>query len=356
MKDIEVSAGGCSGASLSSPMKNLIVMKRVYEDKLRLILAALLFLATTCAMASAALAQTGWTATRRGEEGKDLNTVFFVDQKRGWVAGDNGFVSRTDDGGRTWAQQPIGTNEAINDIYFRNKDDGYILAGNRIFNTRNGGAEWREIRRFSADEFGGAEPELYSLRFSGKKKAWIVGAASRRDVVVDSLLIYTDDGGASWVRQRVPTKEELIHVDFVSDKLGWTVGASGTILHTEDGGQTWIAQPSGTNATLYHIDFRNERVGWAVGERGTILRTLNGGESWFPADVVVRSTLLSVQFVDEDQGWIVGRGGTILRSEDGGKTWVRQESQTKQNLYALFIDKKNGWAVGGNGSVLQYER
>jgi len=331
-------------------------MRVLAKRRSRLILAALLFI-VGCVVANVALAQDGgWTATRRGEEGKDLNAVFFADSKRGWVAGDNGFVSRTEDGGATWAQQPIGTNEAINDIYFRNKDDGYILAGNRIFNTRNGGERWSEIRSFSADEYGGATPELYSIRFSGKKRAWIVGSASRRDVVVDSLLIYTDDGGASWLRQRVPTKEELIHVDFVSDQRGWAVGASGTILHTEDGGKTWILQSPNTKVTLYHVDFRNDRVGWAVGERGTILRTTDGGESWFAVEAPVRNTLLSVQFVDEEQGWIVGRGGTILRSGDGGKTWVQQESQTKQNLYALFLEKKNGWAVGGNGMVLQYPR
>lgn len=302
------------------------------------------------------MAQDGWTLTRRGEEGRDLNAVFFADQKRGWIAGDNGFVSHTQDGGKTWRQQPVETNEAINDIYFRGKDEGYFLAANRIFSTRNGGEQWREIGRFSAEEFGGTELELYSIRFSGKKRGWIVGSVSRRDVVVDSLLIYTEDGGVSWLRQRVPSKEELIHADFISDQRGWAVGARGTILHTEDGGRTWTLQRSGTNATLYHVDFRDERVGWVVGERGTVLRTTDGGESWFPVAVPVRSTLLSVRLAGEDEGWIVGRGGTILRSDDGGKTWVRQESRTTQNLYALFVDKKNGWAVGGDGTVLQYER
>ena len=330
-------------------------MRPKYEKKRRLIAAALLFMATALG-AAPAQEGAGWTATKRGEAGRDLNAVFFADQKRGWIAGDNGFVSRTEDGGRTWSQQPVGTNEAINDIYFRGKDEGYVLVGDRIFNTRNGGEQWREIRRFSADEFGGAELELYSIRFSGKKKGWIVGSVSRRDVVVDSLLIYTNDGGTSWLRQRVPSRDELIHVDFTSDKRGWAVGASGTILHTEDGGQTWTLQSSGTNATLYHVDFRNERTGWAVGERGTILLTTDGGENWTHVSAAVRSTLLSVQFADEDQGWIVGRGGTILRSEDSGRTWVRQESRTNQNLYALFVDKKNGWAVGGDGTVLQYER
>jgi photosystem II stability/assembly factor-like uncharacterized protein len=331
-------------------------MRVLAERKSRLILAALLFIVSFGVANVAPAQEGGWTATRRGEQDKDLNAVFFADSKRGWVAGDNGFVSHTEDGGATWAQQPLGTNEAVNDIYFRNKDDGYILAGNRIFNTRNGGERWSELRSFSADEYGGATPELYSIRFSGKKRAWIVGSVSRRDVVVDSLMVYTDDGGASWLRQRVPTKEELIHVDFVSDQRGWAVGASGTILHTEDSGKTWTLQSPNTKVTLYHVDFRNERVGWAVGERGTILRTTDGGESWFAVEAPVRSTLLSVQFVDEEQGWIVGRGGTILRSGDGGQTWIQQESQTKQNLYALFVEKKNGWAVGGGGMVLQYPR
>ncbi|HEY0098716.1 MAG TPA: YCF48-related protein, partial [Pyrinomonadaceae bacterium] len=111
-------------------------------------------------------------------------------------------------------------------------------------------------------------------------------------------------------------------------------------------------------ATLYHVDFADDERGWAVGERGTILRTVNGGETWSSVSVpgVQRTTLLSVRFAGEDDGWIVGRGGVILRTEDGGRTWLRQESGTKQNLYALFVNKKQNWAVGGDGMVLRYER
>lgn len=305
---------------------------------------------------SVAQAQEGWVSVKGGATGKDLNAVYFADSKRGWVAGDSGFVSRTTDGGLTWAEQTVATRDAINDIYFRNKDDGYLLAGNSVFQTDDGGVTWHEIRRYFASDFGGAIPELYSVRFSGKKRGWVVGSISNNDVVVDSLVIYTDDSGKSWQRQRMPTKQELIHVDFADEKRGWIVGAGGTILHTEDGGETWAEQQSGTRATLYHVDFRNERTGWAVGERATILRTTDGGTTWLPVEAIVRGTLLSVQFPDENAGWIVGRGGVILRSDDAGRTWLQQETRTKQNLYALFIDKKKGWAVGSNGTILQYER
>ena len=97
---------------------------------------------------SSAFAQQGWTPTRIGPAGKDLNTVYFLDNKRGWVAGDNGFLSRTDDGGHTWVQQAVGTTDSINDIYFRSKEDGFLLAGNAIFISRDSGTRWTEARRF----------------------------------------------------------------------------------------------------------------------------------------------------------------------------------------------------------------
>ena len=320
-------------------------------------LGALAASASACLLAVAsAAAQQGWTAERRGLAGKDLNIVYFADSKRGWVGGDAGLVLRTEDGGRTWARQQVETKEGVSDLYFRDRDDGYLLAGNQIFVTEDGGSTWRTAARFLAATFGGAEPDLYSVRFTSKRRGWVVGSLSRGDSVVDSLVLQTTDGGASWNRQRVPVSDELIHLDFDGDRRGWIVGTAGRVLHTRDGGETWALQQSGTTATLYHVEFRGDDRGWAVGERGTILRTVDGGEAWAAARSPVRTTLLSVKFVNDDEGWAVGRGGVILRTEDGGQTWVQQESKTRQNLYALYFDKKTGWAVGGDGLVFRYER
>jgi len=300
--------------------------------------------------------QSGWISTHVISGGKDLNAVYFSDSKRGWIGGDGGFLAFTDDGGASWVERRLGTDRAINDVYFVSKDRGFALSGGSIFETTDAGHSWQEAHKFSAAEFGGGAPELYSLRFNGKKRGWVVGSASRGDIVVSSILAITRDSGATWQVLKAPSNQELIHIDVVSENRAWIVGAGGAILHTEDQGETWIRQVSNTQATLFHVDFRNERKGWAVGERGTILRTEDGGEAWTKVESPVRSTLLSVQFVNDDEGWIVGRGGVILRSGDRGQTWVEQDSGTKQNLYALFVDKKNGWAVGGNGLVLKYQR
>lgn len=322
------------------------------DTRKRVIVAALSLLF----LAAPVRSQLGWVASQVAPPDQDLNTVYFLDNKRGWIGGDKGFLSRTEDGGQSWVTQVVQTEAPINDIYFRDKDAGFLIAGNAIFATRDNGVRWSEVRRFLPREFEGADVELYSVRFSSKKKGWVVGSVSKNERVIDSILLYTDNGGETWLRQRAPSRLELIHIDFANDKRGWISGAEGTILATVDGGASWTKQEAGTKVTIFHVDFRNEKKGLAVGERGTILRTSDGGVTWTPVTVKTRSSLLNVQLVSDDQGWAIGRSGTVLRTDDAGLTWIEQESGTKQNLYGLYFAKKTGWAVGGDGMLLRYEQ
>lgn len=300
-------------------------------------------------------AQSGWTVRRLPSGGRDLNAVYFNDSKRGWIGGDEGYLARTEDSGVTWTEQRLPTRNSINDVYYVSKEKGFVLAGETIFSTSDSGLIWQQAHTFSPADFRGAVPELYSLRFDGKKRGWVVGSVSRGEVVEDSILAITRDGGASWQVLQAPSRQELIHIDFVDDKNGWIVGAGGAILRTTDAGESWSRQDSGTALTLYHIDFRNKKQGLAVGERGTILSTENSGETWSKVASPAGATLLSVQFVSEDDAWIIGRGGAVLRSGDGGRTWVEQESGVKQNMYAMFMMKKTGWVVGSDGLILIYK-
>src|ERR1043165_1032965 len=159
---------------------------------------------------SVAQAQGGWVPFKINTGGNDLNTVYFLDSKRGWVGGDDGFLSHTEDGGTSWVPQHVGTKAAINDIYFRDKEAGFLLAGNSIFVTRDG-TSWSQSRIFAPEEFEGSDVELYSVRFSSKKKGWVVGSISKRERVVDRILVYTDDGGKSLRRNSVPSPGEANH-------------------------------------------------------------------------------------------------------------------------------------------------
>lgn len=309
--------------------------------------------------ALAGLAQGGWTVKESGASG-DLVAVFFTSSERGWIAGDNGFLASTADGGRTWTKYPLNATEDINEIYFRNDDNGYLVAGRKLFITRDAGRTWLETRIFRAGEFGSGTPEFLSIRFSDKKRGYVIGSMLRRirdeDVVVDSLLMRTEDEGETWQRMQVPTKTELFHMDFNGNSHGWIVGDGGVILATTDEGRTWRKQSSGTTLPLYNVDFRDDDEGYVVGKSGTILRTEDGGMTWERPASTFKETLMRVDFADDKNGWIVGYGGSILRSSDKGRTWTRQEIGTRERLYGLFMDKKYGWAVGAKGVILQFKK
>jgi photosystem II stability/assembly factor-like uncharacterized protein len=310
-------------------------------------------------LSAAALAQSGWVLQPSGTK-EDLVAVHFTSSDKGWIGGDNGYLASTSDGGRTWNRYDLKVTDDINEIYFRNDDNGYIVAGRKMFVTRDGGRSWQEIRIYRTGEFGAGNPEFLSIRFSDKKRGYVVGSVLRRsggdDIVVDSLLMRTEDGGETWRRIPLPTKTELFHLDFNGNSNGWIVGDQGVILASTDEGLTWRLQKSGASRALFNVDFRDDNDGYAVGGGGVILRTENGGRTWEKVSTSFPDTLKRVDFADDKNGWIVGYGGNILRSNDRGKTWVQQSSNTTERLYGLFMDKKFGWAVGAKGLILKFRK
>lgn len=311
-----------------------------------------------CAIIAAAaistFAQAGWEA-RDSKSKVDLVAVYFTSAAKGFVAGDGGYLASTEDAGLSWNVIPLNMTEDINEIYFRNVKDGYLVAGRFVYTTTDSGKTWQPVAIYREGEFGvGNIPEFLSVRFADKEHGIVVGSVLNKDgSVYDSLLMRTIDGGRSWNRVHVPTDKELIHLDLNGDSRVWVVGDEGLIIFSEDKGVTWNVQDSGTSKTLYCVDFRDKDEGFAVGKSGTILRTVNGGAVWEPVLTNFRDTFLRVSFADDKHGWIAGYAGTILRSTDRGKTWVRQESGTASNLYGLIMTKKFGWTVGANGTVLQ---
>ena len=292
------------------------------------------------------------------ETNGDLVAIYFTSSTKGFVAGDGGYLASTSDGGKTWRKYSLNTTENINEIYFRNDNNGYLVAGRKLFITSDGGESWRETVIFRASDFKDGIPEFLSIRFADKKLGLAIGSVLNRkgDAVLDSLVMRTDDGGETWRRVIVPSKTELFHLDFNGSSHGWIVGDKGLILHTTNGGVSWEVQKSGVTRALFNVDFRDDDFGFAVGGGGTILRTEDGGRNWERIITQFPETFKRVDFADDKNGWIVGHKGAILRSSDRGRTWVKQQSSTAKDLYGLYMVKRYGWAVGAGGTIIEHQK
>lgn len=187
---------------------------------------------------------------------------------------------------------------------------------------------------------------LLSIYFVSNNLGWAVGA--------NGTILTTPDKGNTWKVQDSKTSAWLSGVYFASATYGWTVGESGAILHTIDGGASWNAQNSYTSRHLASVFFQDTRTGFAVGDSGTILRTDDGGNNWFSKQTTTSAGLSGIFFLNDNLGWVCGENGTILRTADGGTSWQKQDNLTNHWLSSIhFTTADSGWTVGELGTLLQ---
>src|SRR5262245_44335744 len=83
-----------------------------------------------------AVAQAQWVVAFQEKSRRDLNGVFFMDGRYGWVIGDRGIIHTTQDNGGEWLPQSPNLNDNISDIFFRTRDEGWLITigstGSRI--------------------------------------------------------------------------------------------------------------------------------------------------------------------------------------------------------------------------------
>jgi photosystem II stability/assembly factor-like uncharacterized protein len=319
---------------------------------------ALNFVASLCLLLLfSQAANATWTRQQSGTMAW-LHAVYFLDERKGWVAGSNGTLLETTDGGETWAAAPRRpTEDAIRDIYFADAQTGWIVCERDIYKLRtkdeartylmktmDGGRIWQKVNLADADA------RLMRAVFTEGGRAWAFGEAG--------ALYTTRDGGVSWSRRPSPTRYLLLGGTFIDRDHGWLVGARSTILQTFDGGETWRAgMVDVKDVRLTAVSFVEPRIGWAVGAEGRIFMTLDAGRTWRAQNSPVQSDLLDVKFLDASEGWAVGADGVLLYTKNSGLRWTVEPNDTTHPLERIFfVGRDRAWAVGFGGTILRYTR
>lgn len=298
----------------------------------------------------------GKTWVSQYEAKTPLHKIFFINEKEGWAVGDEGTVLHTTDSGNKWEKINIGTYRSIASIYFITPQTGWMLAGDEVYRTRDGGKNWEESKidvKIKRHGVGSSkiirEEEIASdwwqgdIYFTDEKNGWAVFGFW--------YMSHTSDGGKTWKTDE--TGFSVGHISFDDEKHGCVAGA--TIRCTEDGGKTWNERsglkPEGSHIllALWGISFSGQKVGFTVGKDGKIFKSEDGGKSW---NMKSRGYGSFVYFLDSQTGWNTmydykRNRDSIVKTDDGGKTWVVQkEFENSVIIRFFFINPTTGWAVG----------
>ena len=284
-----------------------------------------------------------------------LHAVYFLDQTHGWIAGSNGTLLSTVDGGLTWNKKSPTTKDTLSDVYFSDNTSGWLLAQRDVFNlkpnerasyllnTNDGGITWRPIFLKTPD----VNTRFTRMLFRDAEHGWVFGETG--------TVFATTDGGAHWLPQRSATKHLLLGGVFANDNRSLIVGAGATIMQSDDG-VNWRISPAANDVhERFNAVAINSQFMWAAGNHGQILKSMNSGRSWVTQNSETNADLLDIKFIDAREGWAAGAQGTLLHTNDGGLHWRAETVAGSRGLERLFIiDRTHIWAVGFGGTILRF--
>ncbi|MGQ9705375.1 MAG: YCF48-related protein [bacterium] len=234
--------------------------------------------------------------------------IFFLNDKKGWIAGYQKQISKTDDG-VMWRTIDTGLNYRFSDIYFINENTGFMTTRDGyIVKTDDGGEKWNII-------YNDTTNSLFSITFTDSLHGFACGGGT--------TLLISDDGGNTWNKEDLPVGDFVFRkIYFFNQNEGWIVGSGGVILHTFDGGKHWEIKRQ-DNDYLLSIDFIDSNEGWCCGTNGVILHTIDGGNTWISQESGTKdSYLFGIVALGDGNAFCVGTG-QILRTDDSGNNWKK---------------------------------
>jgi photosystem II stability/assembly factor-like uncharacterized protein len=339
--------------------------------------------------------------------GEIFNSIQFVDENTGYVAGEAGVIIKTINGGDIWRSQISNTAKNLYSIFFADSIRGWAVGDSgTILTTVTGGVQLPPQPSLVYPENGAKDmPLLFTLFWNECADAdhyqvQLSLDSNFNSIVIDSIITNTifqlSDlmvdttyywranannivGKSEWseirnfktifpIPELIAPKNNAYLVP-IYPVLQWqeypgieayelnvsTDGIYGKeLVYTEKTLVDNSIQISGLRyGRRYYWRVRmikgNKTSNWS--EEWEFCCE-EGPAGWYSQNSNTTVELNTVQFIDENTGWIVGNSGTILKTDNGGISWQSVSGISNTALESIyFINPDTGWVVGQDGSI-----
>jgi len=314
-----------------------------------------------------------------------LQSIYFVNELTGYIAGFAGTILKTEDGGINWEVQNSGTNDYLWTIHFIDDQLGFAGGNQSFLKTTNGGLTWfpilanyntviKEItstdnNTLYAAGLEGSIGAVYKSTNSGinwdiiynSNFSWfncIYFLDSDTGYVSDGRIHKTTNGGISWTIID-STLRSANSINFLNHSIGFQGGNN--VYKTTDGGSTWnYSIVLDSEEEVKDIKFISPETGfalswfsWEFGEHATLYKTTNAGLTW-QSSFFGYDFMTSLFFTGDTEGHCVGSYGKILKTTNGGISWYRPNSISSAILYSIDnTENEIAYVAGSSGTLLK---
>jgi photosystem II stability/assembly factor-like uncharacterized protein len=271
----------------------------------------------------------------------------------GWAVGDSGCVLKTTDGGSNWTRAQVNINSNLTDLSFVNLNTGYVMSGDYLFKTINGGVNW-------TTQYNISPPNSYygSLYFINESTGWLSNNSSNGYPYCGGGIKKTTNSGINWTSQ-YGTDGFVSTIKFFDNNTGYVIGGKGIpsvftraiLLKTTNAGTNWELNYVNYNDSafgLHSMHFSNLNTGWTANSN-KLFKTTNAGINW--STFILPKTIWNITYGSENNFWGLYYY-RIYKSTNSGINWTTISKSIDSMDYGInkieFCNENNGWAQASN--------
>ncbi len=176
---------------------------------------------------------------------ENLNHIQFVDNQVGYCGGDNGTLLKSTDGGNTWSLLNTSfSTENIQELYFKDTDNGIITTDSNIYITADAGNTFQSLAVFNQLKDSLTDYKVIKLNLNCKNNVAIIYTAlvsinNAASVITKSYK--SNNFASTWVEiSPIPGNQGFVKI---VDSLTWFSNYF-SMYKTLDGGQNWLVSDS----------------------------------------------------------------------------------------------------------------
>ena len=230
-----------------------------------------------------AIAQGQWEIINECFPRMTINTIDFIDDETGWIAGivrpaERVSLYLTTNGCRNWKL----LNDSVNfqRIDFHDESIGWAVAGgDSIMKTSDGGRNW-----------------ILQMKVNDSIQGFYTITASTAYAIGDTVY-KTADGGSTWVNITPSLFSNFSAASFINADTGVVICNGNTIHRTFDGGETWNSVELSEFSNISNLQYINESTGYFLARKWNdsinhyICKTIDYFNEW----IVLSETSLPIQ-------------------------------------------------------------
>jgi photosystem II stability/assembly factor-like uncharacterized protein len=274
-----------------------------------------------------------WTQSRVPVS-SDLVAVRFLAKDKAWVAGHDGVVLHSDDGGKTWRKQLDGLEAArAMQSFYQSRVEAGDAAAVKLM---------PEVKRIAGE---GAATPFFDVLFLSDNEGFAVGAFN--------FAFRTRDGGKTWepLNDRTENPQGLhLYGLVVSRDALYLVGEQGLIRRWNREREHFEVVNSPYKGSFFGA-FANDSLLVVFGMRGNAFRSTDGGLSWTKLETRTTSGIASGAVLPDGRIVLATQSGALLVSADGGDTFANVKVEKPMSYAGVAPAGAGGVAVVGSSGV-----